>query len=178
LFFHYYASQLKLESSRRPLLLSSIVNVRCRATPITVPHMIRAWRRRSAIEHFFRALTHLLATEAAPVQQEDACDGHLAFRLVTALVLLSTTRVICKGRGTMEELLCSLKHSWRFLHFGNVGITKTFMGLPPEGLMNNGQDHGAEKSTKFLPLAGLCSSMFHYVALFLGKSCADLDYQG
>ena len=29
-------------------------------------------------------------------------------------VLLYTSRVICKGRMTMEEFLFSLKHYWRF----------------------------------------------------------------
>jgi hypothetical protein len=37
----------------------------CQATPIAATRLIRAWRRRSAIEHFFRTLKHLLATEPA-----------------------------------------------------------------------------------------------------------------
>jgi len=31
------------------------------------------------------------------------------------LVLFYTSRVICKGRMTMEEILFSLKHYWRFV---------------------------------------------------------------
>jgi hypothetical protein len=30
-------------------------------------------------------------------------------------VLFSTSRVICKGRLTMEEISFSWKHSWRFV---------------------------------------------------------------
>jgi len=30
-------------------------------------------------------------------------------------VLFYTSRVICKGRMTMEEILFSLKHYWRFV---------------------------------------------------------------
>jgi hypothetical protein len=40
---------------------------------------------------------------------------HLVLRLLAGLVLLYTARVLCKGRVTMEELLFSLKHHWRFL---------------------------------------------------------------
>jgi hypothetical protein len=31
------------------------------------------------------------------------------------LVLFYTSRVICKGRMTMEEIIFSLKHYWRFV---------------------------------------------------------------
>jgi hypothetical protein len=87
----------------------------CRATPLTAPRLIRAWRRRSAIEHFFRILKHLLATEACQVQTEAAYYGHLVLRLLAGLVLLYTSRVLYKGRVTMEALVFSLKHHWRFL---------------------------------------------------------------
>jgi hypothetical protein len=30
-------------------------------------------------------------------------------------VLLYTSRVVCKGRLTMEEIIFSLKHYWRFV---------------------------------------------------------------
>jgi hypothetical protein len=36
----------------------------CRATTRAVPRLIRTWGRRSWIEHHFRTLKHLLATEA------------------------------------------------------------------------------------------------------------------
>ncbi len=35
--------------------------------------------------------------------------------LMGSLVLFDTTRVLCKGRMTMEEIMCSLKHYWRFV---------------------------------------------------------------
>jgi hypothetical protein len=41
---------------------------------------------------------------------EDAYYGHLVLRLMGCLVLFYTSRVICKGRLTMEEIIFSLKH--------------------------------------------------------------------
>ena len=87
----------------------------CRETSMSAPRLIRAWRRRSWIEHSFRTLKHLLATDACQVQSEDAYDGHFVLRLMAGLVLLYTARVVCKGRVTMEELVFSVKHHWRFL---------------------------------------------------------------
>ena len=87
----------------------------CQATPRTAPRLIRAWRRRSSLEHSFRTLKHLLATEVCQVLTEDAYYGHLILRLLAGLVLMYTARVLCKGRVTMDELLFSLKHYWWFL---------------------------------------------------------------
>jgi DDE superfamily endonuclease len=87
----------------------------CRETSMSAPRLIRAWRRRSWIEHSFRTLKHLLTTEACQVQSEDAYYGHLVLRLLAGLVLLYTARVVYKGQVTMEELLFRLKHCWRFL---------------------------------------------------------------
>jgi hypothetical protein len=67
------------------------------------------------IEHCFRTLKHLLATGACQVQSEDAYYGHLVIRLMGCFVLFYTSRVICKGRMTMEEIIFSLKHYWRFV---------------------------------------------------------------
>ena len=36
-------------------------------------------------------------------------------RLMGCFVLFYTSRVICKGRMTMEEIIFSLKHYWRFV---------------------------------------------------------------
>ena len=36
-------------------------------------------------------------------------------RLMGCFVLFYTSRVICKGRLTMEEIIFSLKHYWRFV---------------------------------------------------------------
>jgi hypothetical protein len=90
--------------------------LRCQATPLTAPRLIRAWKRRSWIEHDFRTLKHLLATEACQVHGEDAYDGHLVLRLLAGLVRLYTARRLLKGRVTMEDIVFSLKHHWRFLH--------------------------------------------------------------
>jgi hypothetical protein len=77
--------------------------------------LIRRWRRRSWIALVFRTLKHLLATEACQVRSEDAYYGHLVLRLMASFVLFYTSRVICKGRLTMEEMIFSLKHYWRFV---------------------------------------------------------------
>jgi hypothetical protein len=36
-------------------------------------------------------------------------------RLMACFVLFYTARVICKGQMTMEEVVFSLKHYWRFV---------------------------------------------------------------
>ncbi len=63
----------------------------------------------------FRTLKHLLATESCQVHSEDAYYGHLVLRLMGSFILFYTARVICKGRLTMEEIIFSLKHYWRFV---------------------------------------------------------------
>jgi len=63
----------------------------------------------------WQVLKHLLATESCQAHSEDAYYGHLVLRLMTSFVLFYTSRVICKGRLTMEEILFSLKHYWRFV---------------------------------------------------------------
>jgi hypothetical protein len=89
--------------------------VMCLETALSGPRLIRAWKRRHWIEHCFRTLKHLLATGACQVHSEDAYYGHLVLRLMGCLVLFYTSRVICKGRMTMEEMIFSLKHYWRFV---------------------------------------------------------------
>jgi DDE superfamily endonuclease len=89
--------------------------VMCLETSMSSPRLIRAWKRRSWIEHCFRTLKHLLATGACQVHNEEAYYGHLALRLMGCLVLFYTSRVVCKGRLTMEEIIFSLKHYWRFV---------------------------------------------------------------
>jgi hypothetical protein len=42
-------------------------------------------------------------------------NGHLVLRLLVGLGLLYTARVLFKGQVTMEEIVFSLKHHWRFL---------------------------------------------------------------
>jgi hypothetical protein len=87
----------------------------CLETDISGPRLIRAWKRRHWIEHCFRTLKHLLATGACQVHSEEAYYGHLVLRLMGCFVLFYTSRVICKGRMTMEEIIFSLKHYWRFV---------------------------------------------------------------
>jgi hypothetical protein len=89
--------------------------VMCLDTAISGPRLIRVWKRRHWIEHCFRTLKHLLATGACQVQSEDAYYGHLVIRLMGCFVLMYTSRVVCKGQLTMEEIIFSLKHYWRFV---------------------------------------------------------------
>jgi DDE family transposase len=89
--------------------------VLCLETAISAPRLIRAWKRRWWIEHCFRTLKHLLATGACQVHSEEAYYGHLVLRLMGCFVLFYTSRVVCKGRLTMEEIIFSLKHYWRFV---------------------------------------------------------------
>ena len=56
----------------------------CLETSISAPRLIRAWKRRSWIEHCFRTLKHLLATGACQVHREEAYYGHLVIRLMAA----------------------------------------------------------------------------------------------
>jgi hypothetical protein len=89
--------------------------VMCLETAISGPRLIRAWKRRHWIEYCFRTLKHLLATGACQVHNEDAYYGHLVIRLMGCFVLMYTSRVVCKGQLTMEEIIFSLKHYWRFV---------------------------------------------------------------
>jgi hypothetical protein len=89
--------------------------VMCLDTAISGPRLIRAWKRRHWIEHCFRTLKHLLAAGACQVHSEAAYYGHLVLRLMGCFVLFYTSRIISKGRLTMEEIIFSLKHYWRFV---------------------------------------------------------------
>jgi hypothetical protein len=95
----------------------------CLETDISGPRLIRAWKRRYWIEYCFRTLKHLLATGACQVQSEDAYYGHLVLRLLGCFVLMYTSRVVCKGQLTMEEIIFSLKHYWRFVDCEPLELT-------------------------------------------------------
>jgi hypothetical protein len=101
----------------------------CLETAISSPRLIRAWKRRSWIEYSFRTLKHLLATGACQVHGEDAYYGHLVLRLMGCLVLFYTSRVISKGRLTMEEIIFSLKHYWRFVDCEALELTALSQGV-------------------------------------------------
>ena len=104
----------------------------CRATAMSAPWLIRRWRRRNWVEHGFRTLKHLLAAEACQVHSEDADDGHVVLRLMGGFILFSTSRVICKGRVTMEELVLSLKHYWRFVDSELLELQGLSWGVEPK----------------------------------------------
>jgi hypothetical protein len=101
----------------------------CVETILSAPQLIRRWRRRYWIEFVFRTLKHLLATEACQVRLEDAYYGHLVLRLIASFVLFYTSRVICKGCLTMEEIIFSLKHYWRFVDVGALELQALSSGI-------------------------------------------------
>jgi hypothetical protein len=55
------------------------------------------------------------ADRALSLPNEEAYYGPLVLRLMGSFVLFYTSRVVCKGRLTMEEIIFSLKHYWRFV---------------------------------------------------------------
>src|SRR5262249_6577314 len=79
--------------------------VMCLETALSSLRLIRAWKRHHWIEHCFRTLKHLLATGACQVHSEDAYYGHLVLRLMGCFVLFYTSRVVCQGWLTMEEMV-------------------------------------------------------------------------
>jgi hypothetical protein len=103
--------------------------VMCLETAISGPRLIRAWKRRHWIEYCFRTLKHLLAAGACQVQSEDAYYGHLVLRLMGCFVLMYTSRVVCQGRLTMEEIIFSLKHYWRFVDCEALELTALSQGV-------------------------------------------------
>jgi hypothetical protein len=74
-------------------------------------------------------LKHFLATGAHQVQNEDAHYGHLVLRLMGCLVFFYTSRVICKGRMTIEEIIFSLKHDWRFVDCEALELKELSQGV-------------------------------------------------
>ena len=101
----------------------------CQETERSAPQLIRRWRRRNWIEFVFRTLKHLLATEACQVQSEDAYYGHLVWRLMASFVLFYTSRVVCKGRLTMEDIIFRLKHYWRFVDLAALELQALSSGI-------------------------------------------------
>jgi hypothetical protein len=104
----------------------------CLETARSAPQLIRRWRRRSWIEFVFRTLKHLLATESCQVHSEDAYYGHLVLRLMGCFVLFYTSRVICKGKLTMEEIIFSVKHYWRFVDLEAWELQGLSWGVEPD----------------------------------------------
>jgi hypothetical protein len=98
-------------------------------TSLSAPQLIRRWRRRPWIAFVFRTLKHLLATEACQVHSEDAYYGHLVWRLMASFILFYPSRILCKGGMTMEEIIFSLKHSWRFVDVEALELQTLSQGL-------------------------------------------------
>ena len=84
----------------------------CLASDIPATRLLRVWSRRNLIAQVFRILKHFLATDACQVHSEAAYYGHLVLRLMASFVLYYTSRVLFKGRVTMEEMIFNLKHHW------------------------------------------------------------------
>jgi hypothetical protein len=106
--------------------------VMCLDTAISGPRLMRVWKRRHWIEHCFRTLKHLLATGACQVHSEEAYYGHLVLRLMGCFVLFYTSRVICKERMTMEEIIFSLKHYWRVVDSEALELKALSQGVNEE----------------------------------------------
>ena len=93
-----------------------VLSLKCLSTSRRATPLIRRWRRRHGIEDAFRTLTPLLAADACQVHREAASYEPLVVRLSAGCVLLDTTRVVCKGRMTMEAIVLSLKHDGRVVN--------------------------------------------------------------
>jgi hypothetical protein len=63
------------------------------------------------------------------VHGEDAYYGHLVLRLMGYLVLFYTSRVMSNGQLTMEEIIFSLKHYWRFVDCEALELTALSQGM-------------------------------------------------
>ena len=74
--------------------------------------LLRLWSRRTLIEQVFRTLKSLLATDACQVRNENAYYGHLVLRLIASFVLHYTSRMLFKGRVSMDEMIFNVKHHW------------------------------------------------------------------
>lgn len=104
----------------------------CLGTTIAAPRLIRAFGRRAWVEWCFRTLKSLLGTETCQMQREDAYYGHLVLRLVAFTVLVYTARCLFRGRVTMEEIVFSLKHHWRFLNSEALELQGLSWAFPSE----------------------------------------------
>ena len=74
--------------------------------------LLRLWSRRTLIEQVFRTLKSLLATDACQGRNENAYYGHLVLRLIASFVLHYTSRMLFKGRVSMDEMIFNVKHHW------------------------------------------------------------------
>lgn len=79
---------------------------------IPATRLLRLWSRRTLIEQVFRTLKSLLATDACKIRNEDAYYGHLVLRLMASFILHYTSRILFKGKMSMDEMIFNLKHHW------------------------------------------------------------------
>ena len=84
----------------------------CVASDIPATRLLRVWARRHLMAQVCRIRKHLLARDAGQVQSEAAYYGHLVLRLMASFVLYYTSRVLFKGRITIDEMIFNLKHHW------------------------------------------------------------------
>lgn len=85
-------------------------------TTITATRLLRLWSRRALIEQVFRTLKSLLATDTCQVRSEHAYYGHLVLRLMASFMLHYTSRILCKGQMSMDEIIFNVKHHWSSVH--------------------------------------------------------------
>jgi hypothetical protein len=86
--------------------------LRCLATAMPATRLLRVWARWPLSEQGFGPLTPLLATDACQVRGAEAYYGHLVLRLRASFVVYYTSRSICKGRVTLDEMIFDLRHPW------------------------------------------------------------------
>jgi hypothetical protein len=54
---------------------------------------------------------------------------HLVLRLMGCFILFYTSRVVWKGQLTMEEIIFSLKHYWRFVDSESLELKALSQGV-------------------------------------------------
>lgn len=104
----------------------------CKATKLASTLLIRAFSRRFWVEWCFRSLKSLLKTESCQMPSEDAYYGHFVLRLVGLIILSYSARKLLKGRVSMEEMIFSIKHHWRFLESESLEFQALSWDLPGE----------------------------------------------
>src|SRR5262245_9206922 len=71
-------------------------------------------------------------------------NGHPVLRLMGCFVLLYTSRVVCKRRLTMEEIIFSLPHYWRFVDSEALDLKALSWGGRRESRMNTHRTQRSE----------------------------------
>lgn len=87
----------------------------CPETKISSPRLIRTFGKRFWVEWCFRSLKSLLVIDVCQIHTENNYYGHFFLRLMALTVLTYTARIILKRKVTMEKIINTLKHYWRFV---------------------------------------------------------------